>query len=112
VFTIAVISFAISFIVAGRLQDRRGPRLCAAIGAVLIGVGFFLASMATSLLFLYLAFGLIVGLGNGFGYATPIPVASKWFPDKRGLIVGLITARSSRYSPRRRRTSTERAISG
>ena len=90
VFTIVVISFAISFIVAGRLQDRRGPRLCAAIGAVLIGVGFFLASMATSLLFLYLAFGLVVGLGNGFGYATPIPVASKWFPDKRGLIVGLM----------------------
>src|SRR5437773_5327798 len=90
VFTIAVISFAVSFIVAGRLQDQRGPRLCAAIGAVLIGVGFFLASMATSLLFLYLAFGLVVGLGNGFGYATPIPVASQWFPDKPGLIVGLM----------------------
>jgi OFA family oxalate/formate antiporter-like MFS transporter len=28
-------------------------------------------------------------LGNGFGYATPIPVMAKWFPDKRGLAVGL-----------------------
>ena len=35
-------------------------------------------------------FGLVVGLGNGFGYATPVPVASKWFPDKRGLVVGIM----------------------
>jgi OFA family oxalate/formate antiporter-like MFS transporter len=35
-------------------------------------------------------FGVIVGVGNGFGYATPVPVASKWFPDKRGLVVGLM----------------------
>jgi OFA family oxalate/formate antiporter-like MFS transporter len=35
-------------------------------------------------------FGVIVGLGNGFGYSTPTPVASKWFPDKRGLVVGLM----------------------
>jgi OFA family oxalate/formate antiporter-like MFS transporter len=32
---------------------------------------------------------VIAGLGNGFGYATPIPVMAKWFPDKRGLAIGL-----------------------
>ena len=32
---------------------------------------------------------MIGGLGNGFGYATPIPVMAKWFPDKRGLAVGI-----------------------
>ncbi len=32
----------------------------------------------------------MVGIGNGFGYATPMPVGSKWFPDKRGLVVGLM----------------------
>jgi len=31
----------------------------------------------------------LIGLGNGFGYAMPIPVMAKWFPDKRGLAVGL-----------------------
>ena len=34
--------------------------------------------------------GLVVGLGNGFGYAAPVPVASKWFPDKRRLVVGIM----------------------
>src|SRR5207244_12836990 len=43
-----------------------------------------------SLTFLYVVFGIIVGAGNGFGYATPMPVASKWFPDKRGLVVGIM----------------------
>src|SRR6266566_1578154 len=90
VFTIAIVTFALTFILAGRIQDKLGPRPCALIGALLVSIGFFLASMTTSLFFLYVVFGLIVGAGNGFGYATPIPVASKWFPDKRGLVVGLM----------------------
>jgi OFA family oxalate/formate antiporter-like MFS transporter len=56
---------------------------------VLVSVGFLLCSYTTSLTYLYLCFGVIGGLGNGFGYATPIPVMAKWFPDKRGLAVGL-----------------------
>ena len=91
-FTIAIVTFALSFVVAGRIQDVRGPRICAATGATLVGLGFILTSFTSSLTFLYVAFGFIVGLGNGFGYATPIPVGSKWFPDKRGLVVGLMVA--------------------
>jgi MFS transporter, OFA family, oxalate/formate antiporter len=90
VFTIAIVCFALSFVAAGRLQDVKGPRIPAAIGGALVGAGFLLASRTASLAALYLAFGVIVGIGNGFGYATPIPVASKWFPDRRGLVVGLM----------------------
>jgi OFA family oxalate/formate antiporter-like MFS transporter len=90
VYTIAVVVFASTFVLAGRIQDRRGPRLCAFAGAILVAAGFVLASFTTSLWFLYVAFGLVVGAGNGFGYATPMPVASKWFPDRRGLVVGLM----------------------
>ena len=90
VFTIAIVCFALSFVVAGRIQDLKGPRICAAIGGVLVSAGFVLASLTSSLVALYVTFGVIVGLGNGFGYATPMPVGSKWFPDKRGLVVGLM----------------------
>ena len=92
VFTIAIVTFALSFVVAGRIQDQRGPTICAITGATLVGLGFILASFTSSLVYLYIAFGFVVGLGNGFGYATPIPVGSKWFPDKRGLVVGLMVA--------------------
>ena len=90
VYTIAIVCFAATFIVAGKLQDAKGPRICAFLGALLVGGGFVLSSFTTSVTFLYVAFGVIVGVGNGFGYAAPTPVASKWFPDKRGLAVGLM----------------------
>jgi OFA family oxalate/formate antiporter-like MFS transporter len=90
VYTIAIVFFALSFVVAGRIQDVKGPRICALIGGALVSLGFLLSSFTTSLLTLYIFFGVIVGIGNGFGYATPVPVASKWFPDKRGLVVGLM----------------------
>ena len=89
VFTIAVIVFALSFVAAGRIQDKYGPLGCSLAGGILVSLGFYLCAYTTSLNYLYLCFGVIGGLGNGFGYATPIPVMAKWFPDKRGLAVGL-----------------------
>ena len=92
VFTWAVVVFAISFIVAGRLQDKIGPFFVSLVGCILLTVGFLLSARTTSLGYLIFAFGILVGIGNGFGYATPIPVMAKWFPDKRGLAVGLAVA--------------------
>src|SRR5260221_1640973 len=89
VFTIAVVVFALSFVVAGRIQDKIGPLYCSLAGGILVSLGFFLCAYTTSLTYLFICFGVIGGLGNGFGYATPIPVMAKWFPDKRGLAVGL-----------------------
>src|SRR6266568_8296681 len=92
VFTWAVVVFAIAFIGAGRLQDKLGPFKISLVGCILLTAGFLLSAKTTSLSFLIIAFGVIVGIGNGFGYATPIPVMAKWFPDKRGLAVGLAVA--------------------
>jgi MFS transporter, OFA family, oxalate/formate antiporter len=90
VYTIAIVCFALTFVAAGRLQDVKGPRRCAFLGGLFVSGGFVLASFTTSLGLLYLFYGVVVGIGNGFGYATPMPVASKWFPDRRGLVVGLM----------------------
>jgi len=92
VFTWAVVVFAISFIVAGRLQDKIGPFFVSLTGCILLTVGFLLCAKTDSLTYLIICFGVVVGIGNGFGYATPIPVMAKWFPDKRGLAVGLAVA--------------------
>ncbi|MGD1215139.1 MAG: OFA family MFS transporter [Terriglobales bacterium] len=89
VFTYAVVVFALTFIVAGRLQDKFGPFWISLTGGILVSLGFFLCAYTHSLNYLYVCFGVIGGIGNGFGYATPIPVMAKWFPDKRGLAVGL-----------------------
>jgi OFA family oxalate/formate antiporter-like MFS transporter len=92
VFGWAVVVFAISFIIAGRLQDKLGPFFISLTGCILLTIGFLLSARTTSLGYLIFCFGILVGIGNGFGYATPIPVMAKWFPDKRGLAVGLAVA--------------------
>ncbi len=89
VYTWAIVVFALTFILAGRLQDKYGPFRVSLAGCILLTVGFLLCARTTSLTYLLVCFGVLVGAGNGFGYATPIPVMAKWFPDKRGLAVGL-----------------------
>lgn len=92
VFTIAIFVFGASFVLAGRLQDKLGPFAISIIGSMFLGSGLILASFTNSLMWTYLTLGVVMGIGNGFGYATPIPVLSKWFPDRRGLAVGLAVA--------------------
>lgn len=89
-FTIALLVFALSMTPAGRLQDRRGPRTAASIGGLLLGLGMILASYTNSLMWLYISYGLLIGLGIGFAYGAPIATCSKWFPDKRGLATGFV----------------------
>ncbi len=89
IFSIAIAVFALTFLIGGRLQDKKGPYLVSLIGSLLFGIGFLVASRASSLGEMYLAFGVVVGSGAGFGYVTPIAVATKWFPDRRGLVVGI-----------------------
>lgn len=89
VFTISGVMFATSFLLAGRIQDRLGPLPCSLAGALLLSLGFWLCSYTTSLAYLLVCFGVIVGSASGCGYSTTIPVVAKWFPDHRGLAVGL-----------------------
>jgi MFS transporter, OFA family, oxalate/formate antiporter len=92
IFTIAVVMFATSFLIAGRLQDRFGPFWMAITGGAAVSLGFFLCAYTTSLHYLFLCYGVLGGIGNGFGFATVAPVMAKWFPDKRGLAIGLAFA--------------------
>jgi len=88
--TIGLALLASWFVVAGFIQDRRGPKIVAALGGALFSLGFFLASYTQSLTMFYLTAGVIAGTGSGFGYVVPTAVGAKWFPDKRGLVVGLM----------------------
>jgi OFA family oxalate/formate antiporter-like MFS transporter len=76
----------------GTLVDKKGPRFVATIGGILFGIGTLVAGYADqvgNIALLYVGFGVIVALGNGFGYVTPIATLIRWFPDKRGLVTGL-----------------------
>ncbi len=92
VFTLAVVTFAASFLLAGRLQDRFGPFWLSVTGSLLITLSFFLFAHTSNLYFLFFSYGVLGGVGNGFGYSTVVPVMAKWFPDKTGLAIGLALA--------------------
>ncbi|PSU67496.1 oxalate:formate antiporter [Photobacterium phosphoreum] len=92
-YTVAIITFALSLLVAGILQDRMGPRRVLILGTVMIGLGMIVSSFATTPMMLVLTFGVMTGSGIGFGYACLSPSAMKWFhPSKKGLVNGLIAA--------------------
>jgi OFA family oxalate/formate antiporter-like MFS transporter len=89
-FTISIFVLGIAAFFGGLWLNRRGPRVVALVGGVMYGLGVFLASFsANKLWWLYLSFGLIGGIGLGFGYIVPVAVLVKWFPDRRGLITGI-----------------------
>ncbi|HNR89516.1 MAG TPA: OFA family MFS transporter [Spirochaetota bacterium] len=91
-FMILMLVIGCSAAFGGTLVDKKGPRFVATIGGILFGVGTLIAGLADqmgNLYLLYLGFGIVAALGNGFGYVTPIATLIRWFPDKRGLVTGL-----------------------
>lgn len=92
-YALCCLAFALAMILAGRSQDRVGPRLTASIGGLLVGAGFVLCSTTTSYGAWLLGFGVLAGTGIGFGYSSATPPALKWFPPSRtGFIAGLVVA--------------------
>jgi len=79
-------------IVSGPLADRFGSRAFALAGMVLVGLGLALASVAQTLIQVYLAYGLGVGLGVGCAYVPAIGAVQRWFVRRRGFASGLAVA--------------------
>src|SRR5271155_6055223 len=77
--------------IVDRLGPQRGPKLMVAVGGILIGIAWVINAYADSLPMLYLG-ASISGVGAGGIYATCVGNAVKWFPDRRGLAVGLTAA--------------------
>jgi OFA family oxalate/formate antiporter-like MFS transporter len=92
-YALCCLVFAFSMILAGRCQDKFGPRLTASLGGLLVGAGLVLISTTPNYMTWVIGFGVLVGLGLGFGYSSATPPALKWFPPaKTGLIAGLVVA--------------------
>ena len=92
-FTLTVAFFVIGGFLAGLITKKTTPMIRLLIAAALFFAGFMISSqLKGSLTVLYLAYGVLAGLGIGFVYNTVITVINAWFPDKRGLASGLLLA--------------------
>ncbi|WP_226064388.1 L-lactate MFS transporter [Kaistella polysaccharea] len=93
IFSIAILFLGLSAAVGGIILPRFGPQKLATIGVMLYGFGYLISAYAMSISNLplfYLGFGVVGGIGLGLGYVTPVATVSKWFPDKKGLITGMV----------------------
>jgi MFS family permease len=88
--SISWICQGISAPLGGALSDRFGPRVVMAAGTLLIGLGYALMSTCSSVAELYVYFGVIIGIGMGPAFTIASATAAKWFPNRRGLMVGIV----------------------
>jgi nitrate/nitrite transporter NarK len=92
-YAVCCMVFAFAMILAGKCQDKLGPRITALVGGILVGLGFIWISQTTSYAAWVVGFGVLAGTGIGFGYSSATPPALKWFPPaKTGLIAGLVVS--------------------
>ncbi len=89
-FTLVMIFFCIGSLLCGLLSGRLSAKNAVRLGAALFLAGFFLASRCHSPLTLYLGFGVLCGLGSGLSYNAVMSTMVRWFPDKPGLISGVL----------------------
>jgi MFS family permease len=82
--------FTVLMPISGRLLQRGiKPAVLSVIGSLIVAAGWILSRYATDMNFLYLSYGLIAGAGVGIVYGIPIAVATRWFPDIKGIAVGI-----------------------
>jgi OFA family oxalate/formate antiporter-like MFS transporter len=92
-FSLAIFFLGLAAAWGGVNLPRFGPRRLAITGGILFGLSYMLAAVALkakSLPLLYLGYGIVGGVGLGLGYVTPVATAAKWFPDKKGLVTGMV----------------------
>ncbi|KAG7153850.1 Major Facilitator Superfamily-like protein 2 [Homarus americanus] len=83
------------FMVCGGLLERKiGPKLTCFVGCSVLSAGILLThyTIEVSLFTVILTYGLLSGLGISLTYVTPLACGMQWYPEKKGLINGLIVA--------------------
>src|SRR5262249_5926839 len=94
-FTLAMVGLGLSAAVGGTWVEAAGPRTSGGVAACCWGAGVGIAAAggrSAQLPLVYLGYGVLGGCGLGLGYLTPLAPLLLWFPDRRGLALGLAIA--------------------
>ncbi len=90
VISAATLTMGIAGMLAGRLNDRFGPRGVMSVSAIFYGAGFALMSTMTTPWQLYLFWGVMVGIGLSTHDVITLSTVARWFPRRRGLMSGIV----------------------
>jgi len=92
-FSITILVYGFTAPVAGSLVDRFQPRVVLSAGALMVGAGIALCSLASTQWQFYLLYGVMVAIGLSMIGVTPLSaVATSWFVTRRGLMFSILAA--------------------
>jgi OFA family oxalate/formate antiporter-like MFS transporter len=92
-FSLAICFLGLTAAFMGKFAQKIGPTKAGLIASVFLTIGLLGSALAVkidSLYLFYMTFGVLQGIGLGFGYIVPVYTVVKWFPDKPGLASGII----------------------
>ncbi len=89
-FTLVMTLFCVGCLVGGFLSKKLSPKIYCFAAAALLLAGFCIASRTQTLLGLYIGFGVLCGFGSGLIYNAAMSTVGRWFPDRQGLISGIL----------------------
>lgn len=92
VFSLAIFFLGLSASILGKYVDKYGPRLTGLVATACFNfglVGTAIAVSTHSIMMLYISYGVILGVGLGLGYVTPVSTLVKAFPKYPGIASGV-----------------------
>ena len=89
-YMVALAFYALFMFLTGKYIEKFEAKKILLLGGLLVSLGWILSSFVTNIFLLTITYGCISGAGVGIAYGVPMSVIAKWFPDKKGIAVGLI----------------------
>jgi len=92
-FSLAICFLGLTAAFMGKFAQKVGPTKAGLLATLFLTLGLLGSALAVkmeNIYLFYLTFGVLQGIGLGFGYVVPVYTVVKWFPDKPGLASGII----------------------
>ncbi|MBZ9606736.1 OFA family MFS transporter [Clostridium estertheticum] len=89
-YMVSLAAYSFFMFITGKYLEKYSPRMIISMGALLVALGWILSAYAPNIYILTVTYGVIIGAGVGIAYGAPMTVVAKWFPEKKGLVVGIV----------------------
>ena len=88
--SLAFLTMGLVGVIAGKLNDRIGPKVIIVASGISLGIGYLLMSRLQALWQLYLIYGVLVGIGFSTHDVITLSTVARWFIRRRGMMSGIV----------------------
>ena len=93
IFGVLIGIFTVAMVIGRPLLGRWGPSKLAMVAAIIYGLGYIMAGISgPGFGIMLIGLSLLAGVGTGLGYLISISIPVEWYPNRKGLITGLVSA--------------------